>query len=275
MKQKFNCAFITSYERDNETELDFAQARYYAINLGRFNSVDPINISLERVTDPQRINLYIYSRNNPLKFIDDNGEDIKLAEGMTKKEVEALIDAMVAAYVTTGGNAFFNEAAAATDMTLTLAVGDLSSHDSPGMRTYGLTRLDSNDKDITITLDLNSRDKAEQDYNDFQSKSAGKLRGLGDERTVPVRPGSAKDYAKHETAHGIDAKRDPSGYKKAKKDGEKVTDYDKNPAEIRRREIQKREMNEKVKDLKNPEQELRNRISNLKDYKYALEEKLK
>jgi len=37
VRQKF-----TGYERDNETDLDFAQARYYANTQGRFTSVDPL-----------------------------------------------------------------------------------------------------------------------------------------------------------------------------------------------------------------------------------------
>ncbi|MCV4690685.1 hypothetical protein OFC38_31525, partial [Escherichia coli] len=36
VRQKF-----TAYERDNETDLDFAQARMYSNNHGRFTSVDP------------------------------------------------------------------------------------------------------------------------------------------------------------------------------------------------------------------------------------------
>jgi RHS repeat-associated protein len=78
IRQKFG-----TYERDQETDLDFAQARYYSKSLGRFNSVDPIKMKKDRQFDPQRINLYIYVRNNPLRFIDPEGEDINL-ENNTK-----------------------------------------------------------------------------------------------------------------------------------------------------------------------------------------------
>ena len=70
---------FTAYERDNESGLDFAGARYFNKNLGRFNSVDPIMMKRDRQLDPQRINLYAYVRNNPLKYKDSNGEDIVLA----------------------------------------------------------------------------------------------------------------------------------------------------------------------------------------------------
>jgi RHS repeat-associated protein len=75
---------FTGYERDGETELDFAQARYYAKNFGRFNSVDPIMMEKKRLSDPQAINLYIYTRNNPLKYVDPDGEDY---EGIDGKKV--------------------------------------------------------------------------------------------------------------------------------------------------------------------------------------------
>jgi hypothetical protein len=43
---------------------------------GRFTSVDPIFTTLERLIDPQRLNLYAYTRNNPLLFVDPDGMDL-------------------------------------------------------------------------------------------------------------------------------------------------------------------------------------------------------
>ncbi|HEV7473367.1 MAG TPA: RHS repeat-associated core domain-containing protein, partial [Pyrinomonadaceae bacterium] len=65
VRQKF-----TSKERDNETGLDYFNARYYASLQGRFNSIDPVTLSPERLGDPQQINLYGHVRNNPSHFID-------------------------------------------------------------------------------------------------------------------------------------------------------------------------------------------------------------
>ena len=76
VRQKF-----TGYERDNESGLDFAQARYFAYNYGRFISVDPIMMTKNRLADPQSINLYVYTRNNPLRFIDPSGEEFKGTDG--------------------------------------------------------------------------------------------------------------------------------------------------------------------------------------------------
>jgi RHS repeat-associated protein len=67
IRQKF-----TGYERDAETDLDFAQARYHAPNLGRFSSPDPLMASAKRVL-PQSWNRYLYVINNPLKYVDPSG----------------------------------------------------------------------------------------------------------------------------------------------------------------------------------------------------------
>ncbi len=72
IKEKPNCTFITSYERDNESDLDFAQARYYNKNHGRFTSPD--EPFLDQFEDnPQSWNLYLYVRNNPLNLVDPFG----------------------------------------------------------------------------------------------------------------------------------------------------------------------------------------------------------
>lgn len=67
IRQKF-----TGYERDDETGLDFAQARMYASMSGRFTTPDrPLNDQFG--SDPQSWNLYSYVRNNPLNMIDPTG----------------------------------------------------------------------------------------------------------------------------------------------------------------------------------------------------------
>src|ERR1051325_713335 len=60
VRQKF-----TSYERDYETGLDFAQARYYANTQGRFISPDPL-LSSGKPVAPQSWNRYSYTVNTPL-----------------------------------------------------------------------------------------------------------------------------------------------------------------------------------------------------------------
>ncbi len=77
--KKSNSAFITAYERDNESDLDFAQARYYSSKLGRFYSVDPENAGASE-DDPQSWNGYAYARNNPTIFTDPDGLEVQYCD---------------------------------------------------------------------------------------------------------------------------------------------------------------------------------------------------
>lgn len=63
---------FTGYEKDTESEFDFAQARYYNSKHGRFTSVDPIYESANAKV-PQSWNRYNYALNNPTLFIDPYG----------------------------------------------------------------------------------------------------------------------------------------------------------------------------------------------------------
>ncbi|HEV7646100.1 MAG TPA: RHS repeat-associated core domain-containing protein [Pyrinomonadaceae bacterium] len=63
---------FTEYERDSETDLDFANARYFRSGAGRFSSPDPLLFSA-KVEDPQTWNRYTYSLNNPYRFVDPTG----------------------------------------------------------------------------------------------------------------------------------------------------------------------------------------------------------
>jgi RHS repeat-associated protein len=61
---------FTGYERDSETGLDYAFARYYNSRLGRFMSGDPLP---GNTNDPQSLNRYAYARNNPSNLTDPTG----------------------------------------------------------------------------------------------------------------------------------------------------------------------------------------------------------
>lgn len=64
---------FTGKERDNETGLDYFEARYYSNLQGRFTSADPLLASAE-LSDPQTWNRYAYGTNNPVGFTDPTGE---------------------------------------------------------------------------------------------------------------------------------------------------------------------------------------------------------
>ena len=63
---------FTAYERDAESGLDFAGARFYASVQGRFTSVDPLMASAS-AANPQTFNRYSYVTNSPLTQIDPSG----------------------------------------------------------------------------------------------------------------------------------------------------------------------------------------------------------
>jgi RHS repeat-associated protein len=76
LRQKF-----TGYARDDESRLDYAQARYYASAQGRFTSTDSYNpisdagkdIFRRYLGQPQNWNHYVYCINNPLTHVDPTG----------------------------------------------------------------------------------------------------------------------------------------------------------------------------------------------------------
>jgi RHS repeat-associated protein len=90
---------FTGYERDKESDLDFAQARYYSSKIGRFYSVDPENYGASE-DDPQSWNAYSYARNNPTTFTDPDGLDVDYCDNkdgggcvhLTQDEERTLFD---------------------------------------------------------------------------------------------------------------------------------------------------------------------------------------
>lgn len=71
---------FTGYERDSETGLDYAKARYYNNHLGRFMSVDPVG---GNPGSSQSWNAYAYVQNNPLNATDPSGMDCTPEDGWT------------------------------------------------------------------------------------------------------------------------------------------------------------------------------------------------
>lgn len=80
VRQKF-----TLKERDNETGLDFFEARYYSSTQGRFTSADPLLASGQPAL-PQSWNRYAYCVNNPLINVDPSGLWWYLKDGSEQPE---------------------------------------------------------------------------------------------------------------------------------------------------------------------------------------------
>ena len=64
---------FTGKERDSETDLDYFGARYMSSAQGRVTSVDPVFATASLFT-PQSWNGYSYALNNPLKYVDRDGD---------------------------------------------------------------------------------------------------------------------------------------------------------------------------------------------------------
>lgn len=83
---------FTGYEKDGETGLNFAQARYHSPTQGRFTSVDPENAGVN-LDDPQSWNGYTYTRNNPLLYTDPDGRSFKICDRQGNCEIVSDEDA--------------------------------------------------------------------------------------------------------------------------------------------------------------------------------------
>lgn len=66
---------FAGHEFDQDTGLSYMDARYYQPNRGQFLSEDPSFLATTSdLSDPQTLNAYAYSRNNPVVYLDPNGE---------------------------------------------------------------------------------------------------------------------------------------------------------------------------------------------------------
>ncbi|MFH1364262.1 MAG: RHS repeat-associated core domain-containing protein, partial [Candidatus Aenigmatarchaeota archaeon] len=63
----------TGKELDDATGLYYYGARYYKPEVGRFTQADALRGNLE---DPLSLHRYVYTRNNPLKYVDPTGNSV-------------------------------------------------------------------------------------------------------------------------------------------------------------------------------------------------------
>ncbi len=77
---------FTGYLNDEETGLDYAQARMYKKELGRFTGADPL-LASGRTSLPGSWNRYAYCWNNPLKLVDPTGKDVLMLDEKARSRV--------------------------------------------------------------------------------------------------------------------------------------------------------------------------------------------
>ncbi len=204
---------FTSKERDIETGLDYFGARYYASALGRFTTVDPIGVKLARMIDPQQLNRYSFVRNNPLKYVDADGNDLKLAPGLKKADAERIMKDTVKMYRKESGRAAI-ERLEKSDITFAVGTGRLPSKTnlmagsltenygktekvgftgSVDSKTGRVTAIDRQSGQINITFDFQKRDDAQTSY---------------DNRLQSNPPPSEQHLVRHEFGHADDMNSD-------------------------------------------------------------------
>jgi RHS repeat-associated protein len=103
---------FTGYEKDIETGLDFAEARYYNNQHGRFTAVDPL-LASGKSGNPQTFNRYSYVMNSPLRLTDHTGHgsgfQFAFNTGMMGVDIATAITAPGAGAARTTGREIFTE----------------------------------------------------------------------------------------------------------------------------------------------------------------------
>ena len=127
-------------------------ARYYRAQVGRFTTVDPVSTLSENLVDPQRWNRYAYARNNPLKYVDPDGRELKWATSLSTSDRERLVKIVVDVVRREEGRAIVERLA--TDPQV-VEIGARSVGDDPGSgvaKTLGVINLKGSDLAIAIDL---------------------------------------------------------------------------------------------------------------------------
>jgi RHS repeat-associated protein len=99
---------FTSKGRDIESGLDNFGARYLSSQLGRFISPDwsigPASIPAEEFNNPQALNLYTYSYNDPIGKLDPDGHDVRVDDDTALESIRKTLPKDVQASVTLDKN---------------------------------------------------------------------------------------------------------------------------------------------------------------------------
>jgi RHS repeat-associated protein len=161
---------FTGKERDAETGLDYFEARYMSSAQGRFTSPD-VPLLDQKPEHPQTWNLYVYARNNPLRFIDPTGKCVKPA--VKEGETGVCIDLFIASPTIGGVGYGDNRGPAPNDPNATyrqeilLAIDPAKGtvrtvKDDAGTSTFNLLGLEFSSKGSSITevTQLSEADKS-------------------------------------------------------------------------------------------------------------------
>lgn len=213
VRQKF-----TGKERDAETGLDYFGARYMSSAQGRFTSPDK-PFADQDPYDPQSWNLYSYTRNNPLKFVDVDGYAITYAD----KRLEIISNArrQTSASYNTWLSGF--EGKGSPDLTVRFGPTSVDPDGSPTDGVFSgkispAIQTCSSATDCTVSSPATLKEGVITINN--------KIEGDADR---------VSDVMAHEVSHGNDARTNPERYKNERTTGPdgKVIPHDSRPVEQR------------------------------------------
>ena len=89
---------FTTYQRDNESGLDYAMNRYYGNTAGRFESADQGKMILKM---PKSLNRYVYTVDDPINKTDETGNSF---EGSCDRWAGSCLPDPFSPFGFTGGN---------------------------------------------------------------------------------------------------------------------------------------------------------------------------
>lgn len=225
---EFNTKF-TGKERDAETGLDFFGARYFSSAQGRWTSADwsaiPEPIPYAKLDNPQSLNLYQYSLNNPLSLRDDDGHEIiyiTTGPGALKNQ-QTVRDSVTAILANPNTKGYLNKFVGTAPGTPDLVIqnGDLSAGDSKTTAPDGTpgTSTVMGNTDPNITTD---------------GQSGGPIITI-DNRTTA---GETPSVLTHESVHAGESQKNPAQFAEDSK-AEAGLAHDKRPQEQRANAVQK------------------------------------
>jgi RHS repeat-associated protein len=174
---------FTGKERDSESGLDYFDRRHFASTMGRWVTPDRVNVTEDRLLSPTNtLNKYVYGGNNPLKYVDTDGEDITVFydQGGTAGHIVLL------AYDQQSGNSAVQSFGPQNHDAVT-RVEELFSIPVPGKDNYGFDNITSADQlrqqYASITIQT-SPQEAQEAIQYIRTHPGGKYVTLGNNCTT-------------------------------------------------------------------------------------------
>jgi RHS repeat-associated protein len=197
-----NAYKFTGKERDSESGLDNFGARSYSSQNARFTSSDPKRSSALPI-DPQSWNRYAYTENNPLKYVDPDGMDLKLAAGLSKADKNRIVHDLTQLYRKETGRAALQQLGS-SDITYVVRAGKLGGKTELGY-THG--------EGFTGTIDPITGKPANVDRTSGQVNITLDFKKMDDRKAIDPKTtqGEEQHTVDHEIAgHAVDFDNNPA-----------------------------------------------------------------